>query len=366
MWATDLQTAYNGIETRTALRTQPRRSFGATFLARNNQDAFNTIWQAIAQPFAVPSWAEAQSIAAVGPTDRILSIDAESAQWGSMVLLWDGGTKFVLRNIYNFGSPAGYGKVYGKSYGDVFTGMLLTQAVGDTFTNAYAVPVLPGRIAGDPKYKSLTSGDEWQLNVELEDASLFVPPTPQQYLGIDLDVSQIFGDGSGTITKSRARMDYGVGHVSVHSQWLSAKQSRSIVLEANDALGKSVIINWVYRRKGRAVPVWQPDWRYSVVLAQTGLIAGTLTVQSNTWPEGRKHLAIMKRDGAVVPCEIASTTDNGDGTVTHTFTQPISMDAQDISWIGYLGLWRLDTDTVQLQHEQGVMTTTLKMIEVSA
>ena len=117
---------------------------------------------------------------------------------------------------------------------------------------------------------------------------------------------------------------------------------------------RSEFYGWLDARQGKLNPLFvsskEKDY---IATARPTTTTLTVTKAGFSLHQGRRHIEILRTDGAVVRFTLGSITDNGDGTETLGIPSGSFPMAADISRISFLRYCVLATDTIRIQHYKG-------------
>ena len=116
---------------------------------------------------------------------------------------------------------------------------------------------------------------------------------------------------------------------------------------------------WLYRRRGRLNAFWFPSYQNNFNLISRGSYA--ITVKDNNYLSNINNIAIKSND-IWTAHSVTSTSVSGENIVMN-LTPPPPMNIQRIS---YLGLYRLNSDAVEL-HFKGanIVEATVPIVEIT-
>lgn len=359
-WLTDILPSYNGGEDRVRVRNKPRQRLTDEFYAQpdRSKDVFNTVYGGMARRWGVPVWSEAREAGNVAETDTVINTDTRYADFrvGSPVLLFGLCGAWEVRMV------------------DAKTDSTLTLATGAgaDIRGAYAIPVRVGRIVSSGQKQTGGYGVDWRITYEMDDNVEFVPAAPAQYYGDDIYLTPSLTNngtfGEDVVTQLET-FDYDVGLVNAFTPWLNNRTVRPYRVHTYTPEEAWALRMWLHRRAGRYRPFWQPTFENDVRIAQTGNVAGTVTILAdgrNPWASNRRNLAFGLRNGTWLPRRV--TADNITTTTTRTLTldSPLNVPASDIVAISYLGFRRLDADTIELNWTgNGICEMSVPVLELS-
>lgn len=339
---TDISPAYDGGEGRIRLRSKPRQRLGMEFTAQpaDSKAVFNTVYGGMARRWGVPVWPLGRACGTVLETQTVIDVA-------------------TLFSDYRVGGPV---LVLGVC-GEWFVGYI-SEMTDSTVTlvdpapmpvrGAYLVPVRVGRIVSSGQKDTDGYGADWDITFEVDDNLDWQPAEPTQYFGDDIYLTPglLEGDSLGErVFTQLETFDFDLGPVTAFTPWVNNRTSRPYrVITETDAEAWA-LRGWLHRRAGRYRPFWQPSFENDVRLAQTGALASTVTVyadERSPWASNRLNLAFGLRDGTWLPRRV--TSDNiVDATARQLgLNSALGVNASEVVAISYMGLKRLEGDTVEL------------------
>lgn len=340
-WNTDVFPAWNGDEERIQLMPNPAHQVKVVYSTNGatDRDVFNSAYGSRALKWAVPLWAQSKSVGdvAVGATSLPVGNQLINLYAGGLALLWGlDGTYRVL------------------DLTTVTTSSITFPALPAAVRNAYLMPLYLG-LPDDPiERKAYGYGSDWTLNFLLDVDPTDTPAAPPQFLGYDLytEPSLLNGGMGDKIKAGFQTQDYGLGPVQRSSPWTYSQIARPLDVLTEGLSGIADFRSWLMRRAGRYRPFWHPTFESNFKLTSSGALTTQIEVVDDSWSAlaaQRTHLALYYA-GAWHPFTItAAGVNTGAGTVTFTLDASLGgVDAAAVECVSYLGLYRLDTDMVNL------------------
>lgn len=357
-WLTFVDSSFDGTESRVPLRSMPRQSFEMDLEAQyaQTQDIQNCIYGAKTNPWAVPVWSEEHQVGTVlsGQTSVTVPEDSFDYRVGELALIW---------------SPTGAWKIV--TVAAVAGTNVTISAPGVNLRGALMVPVRRARIRTPARKQTIGYGSRWKLNFDVLDNIALTSDEPTQYLGHDVYFEPGLMGSSGldeSYASGVVTMDGELGNVYREATWNYSRISRPYMVVTETPQESWAFRLWLHRRAGRYRPFWQPSFENDFRLASDNPITNQLIVHPDSWPDfgtDRLHVAIQTDDTWYTRAITASDLD-GD-TLELTMSSSIGgVDPANVKRVCYLGLKRLDTDSVDLDWaSNGVCTATVPVIEIS-
>jgi len=163
-------------------------------------------------------------------------------------------------------------------------------------------------------------------------------------------------------------VDYESGKIAAFYPWLNTKlnktQRRTTYTPEENAHFKK----WLRKRAGRLNPFWRPTFERDFRVVSTGMIESALLVRDddlNQFSIPRKHIAFKLNDGQWVERTIIAHVGMPNNIVELTLDAPLNADASSIDRVSYLGLYRLDTDHIEMEWGGGICISEYPMTEIA-
>jgi hypothetical protein len=358
-WFTDVIPSYSGKEERLCLRAQPRQGFNSEIIVQNNlvQDAFNTIYAAVGLKWAIPVWSEAQYVGNLSAGAQFCAIvDAYyDLRTNGLALLTGDCGAFQVISVINISG-----------------GYIYFDSLPSDIRNAYLQPLRVGRVIPPIGRKSSGFNSLITIQYAVDDNFDFDPDAPTQFLGDDIYFDAPVSDGdrdSQNITTNLETFDFDVGDVRATSAWLFNRLVQNYNVVTRTPAEAWALRMWLHRRKGKYQAFWQPSFEHDVRLVTTGTLTDSIVVRKDSrtnWEMVRPHIAVEATDGAWYPRVITNVAPSGDN-LQFTLDSALGIDATEIRRISYLGLKRLNADSVTLRWGgNGSCRMSVQTIELTA
>lgn len=340
---TDIMTSYNGTEgTRLQLRNKPRQRFDTDISAPPewSKDVYNTVRGNLGRRWLVPAWSQPRSVGTLTIGTTVLACDTRYADFrvGSTVLVVGSCNSWFVSLVDDMDDGS----------------LTLADATTELLRGAYVLPLHLGRLVGSAQKETSGYGASWRLNYEVDDNLYLAPAAPAQYHGDDIYLEpSLLSDGSISEqpTMSIETYDGETGAVKTFPVWTYPRNVRTHRAVTETDAEAWALRQFVYRREGRHRPFWHPTFENDVRLAQTGLLGTTVTVRDDSrfpFASDRLNLAFGLRDGTWLPRRVVDDDAAAGDTRTLTLESGLAVQAADVVAISYMGLKRLNSDTVEL------------------
>lgn len=354
---TDVMEAQDGTEERIKLRVLPRQSLSYSYpMGRNRMaHAFNVEYGAIRKQWAIPMWAEWQLVGEV--LADAVSITCDTVQFdlraNSLALLFTSDSVWQVVEI---------GAITATTI--EVTNSLIHQV------GCRLIPLRVGRVEGDilKAVNNIFSLD--QINYYIDQAQDILPATPAQYSGDDIyfNCPLLQGDTiQRAISQRNDLVDFDLGLIDSFSPWVNSRYSWQLRTLLMNPFNIREYRDFIYRRAGRYRQFWMPSFEKNIRLVTTGMIATTIEIMNDGFMDDivRNNIAIKKTDGTWSTNVVSSPTPMGEN-IQLTLSTSLGYDASLIERISYLGLYRLDSDNVELNWiKSRTIESTVNIIELT-
>ncbi|NWK75669.1 hypothetical protein HYG93_15650 [Acinetobacter sp. SwsAc6] len=350
---TDVFESKNGSEVRTPLRDKARQTLGFSSIAVLKEIAqhFNVQWGGIRKNWAVPLFQESQYVGAVDGDFIECRTDIYSFYAKSIAVLRN-GSEFKIVEIASVES----------------NGLQLTDPV--VMASAKLYPVRLCFISGDISRQISGIHAQCSITFNVIDEPEAQESTPAQFLGDDLYFFCLTYSGDSmeaTISQHQDIIDNEIGVVFQGTNWNFArysKQYRAVITNQSELYDYR---RFLFRRQGRFRPFWLPTYESNMRCKSTGLISSVLLVerdQHKQLADLRKHIAI-KSDGIWTAHTVTASAPVAGNSIQITITPALNKNASAIERISYLGLHRLDADSIDIHfHGAGIAEVSVPILEI--
>lgn len=350
-WLTYVMISEDGSEERIEKRAAPRQSFNYNFYVPWDQRAriANIVYGGRKLQWYVPIWPQVQNIGAVAEDATTLTCETRYSEFraGGFALLWQ--------------SPDHCQVVAVDSVVDADTLSLSDEALA--FDDAWLMPVRLGHLNGNPSRNFNGRTSELSMAFDIDDLAELTVADPTQYLLSDAYFDPGLLDGGSLTENMISRVDVfdeGLGPLGYLTPWENNRAQRIHRMMAANATEAWAIREFLHRRRGRSVPFWQPSFEADMRVMDSGAITTSLSVHRDdydTFAPERTHVAIETASGWLAR-EVTSTTYLGAGELQIVFNSSLGgINAASIKRISFMGLRRLDTDRVEINHIGGTVSS---------
>jgi hypothetical protein len=361
-YLSDVFQAFDGTEARLQLRSAARQKYQVDLPSSFDKIAstFNSQYNALRAQWALPIWTEAQFVGQLAAGLTVITCDTVYHDLRANSLAFIVGIT---------GASMSWQIVEISS----ITANSITVSSGiEAMTNAYILPVRLAHITGDITNTTNGYNTNSKIVFQIDDYLASAGVIPTQYEGSDLyfDSSLI---GNSDLTKNfNARqdiVDYNLGIISYRSPWLNVhygSQFNKIMVNAEEVFNFKAFFA---RCGGKYRSFWKPTDDYNFEVQQTGLLASEIVFATNGFADyaPRTNAAIKTLDGQLHPFQIVSSSQINDTQTNMVINTELNFDASTITNFSYIGLNRLDTDSVDLTwNGNGEVETSYNILELTA
>jgi hypothetical protein len=359
-WLTDIIETRSGKEQRVRLRAAPRQQFSINAYAGVNEinRIENFLYGRRADKWGVPVWSEARQVSSpVSLGVNFIQVDTSNADFrvGENAMIWKSDRNFDVFKVDTFTS----------------TQINIARGINDDYPVGIVVPVRFARMTSDPKRRGNGHSGNVSASFEVIVNKELTTINPVQYLGEDVDVGNTpLLPYSDSYQQKIIVHDYGTGTPSFFSPWDKPKINREYKLLLEGAEEIWIFRRWLHRRAGKAFPFYMPTYENNIRLIQeSGSITSPLVAKDDQHHQlgiKRTHLAINTKSGWLFRSIIGQGL-NAQGNNEIALNLPLNVDRKDIISISYMGLKRLSTDRVEINHLQNcVAEVTLPIVEIDS
>lgn len=350
---TDVFESKNGTEVRTPLKDKARQTLGFSSVAIRKEIArhFNVQWGGIRKNWAVPLFQESQYVGDVSADYVLCNTSIYSFYTGGLALLKN-TTEQLLIEIESVEADR----------------INLTNVA--SIHNARLYPVRICFINGDIGRQISGVHAQASITFNVIDEPEVLEATPDQFLGNDIYWFCLTYSGSGmdaTISQQQNIIDNEVGVIFQNTDWDYARYSKQYRAVIKGQFELYAYRQFLFRRRGKYRPFWLPTYEWNMRCKSVGTVASTLLIEADQYKQladVRKHIAIKSGDVWTAHTITASTQTTA-STVQLTITPALNKTAASIERISYLGLHRLDADSVDLNYKgAGIVEVSVPILEI--
>ena len=350
---TDVFESKNGTETRIPLKDKARQTLGFSSIVLKEEIArnFNVQWGGLRKNWAVPLFQESQYIGDVSADFVLCRTDIFSFYDGCLALLKNNSEQ-ILVEVQAVESDR----------------LLLADVVN--ISNAKLYPVRVCFISGDISRQISNFYTRSDVSFIVIDEPEVAESVPDQFLENDLHKFCLMLDGSSlesTISQQQSVINNEVGVIYQGTDWNFARYSKQYrtILRGPEEL--YTYRQFLFRRRGKYRPFWLPTYEANMRCKSSGFISTVMLIESDQYKQladNRKHIAVKSNGHWTVHTITASALVSG-STVQVTITPALNKNASSIQRISYLGLYRLNADSVDLNYQgAGIVEVSVPILEI--
>lgn len=345
---TAINESFNGIEERTPLRDKPKQQFSIDF--SNLSTDFIEQYVDIRRKWAVPFNQEIQYIGTVSGDMIACDVNASDFRADSLALIKSGNDIRIVE------------------IEEVLEDGLKLYSVIDEIQDATIAPLKICIIDGDIQRNFKLTHVMNAVKFLVIDVNEIIEEVPNQFKDKDIYFLEFKESGTtfnSAISKQQDLIDYDIGLFSTRTRWNNARFMRdwNVVFKTRDELFN--FKKFMFRRLGKYREFWLPTNERNLILKSTGNITTTIDVEliNVNWRD-RKNLA-FKVNGEWL-ARTATTVSTVNGNTRFVLDQPLNVNSSDVELISYLGLYRLNTDTIDIDFlGNGVAKSSLSLVELN-
>lgn len=354
-WMTDVFEARDLTESRTPLRSFPRRHLEYELLeVEHNASVLDALlWGWQAKQYVLPMWTDPQRLQSALPAGSgsiPVAIDGYDFYDGGRAVLWQDEQNYELVTI------------------DIID----TDTAGDTYLNLDGVtvaawpvgtrlyPARLGRINPDTELTRITAAVvRGSVLFELDNSASTNTDDTDTYLGVPVNTRRPnWASGvNQTYQRKLARFDYELGTVATldvselpvtTTSYRYAHENRADIADWRQ---------WLHAREGRYKAFWQPQWLHDIQLTQAIAPADDILrikalgmVANYNADTNRRDIALRHRSGVWYYRRIIAAGSAGAGLEDIQLNSALGITANptDFTHITWLVLSRLDADAIEL------------------
>lgn len=360
-WLTDITPSYNGGEEPNSMRTLARQAFRTEFTAQpdDSRDVFNTVYGGLVRQWAIPIWAQAQSVGSILAGTDVLALDTTFCDYRV-------DTPVFVTN--------GCGEWQYAYITAVNVDSIELDRDLDVMRAAFAMPVRVGRIISTPSKQTRGYDTRWVIEYEVDDNVDYEPDAPTQFYDDDIYFDyNLLTESGGPVTQQfvtqRETFDFKTGIVEEFTPWTNNRTTQPYRILKTTQAEAWELRQFLYRRRGKWRPFWLPTFEADLRVTSTGALTTTLLVQLDSylpWAEVRSNIAVKKTDGTWLARRITDAIVSAPGIAQLTLDASLAINASAIEFVSWLGRKRLDADKIEMQYiGNNHCTTSFPLIEIA-
>ena len=361
IYLTDVMQATDGTESRVPLRTSARIQYDYEYPSSAiTQDPrmFNIMFGGLRKKFAVPVWHQAVRLAveAEGAATSITLAESPSfidMRPGDFVLVWSGSNKFeVLNNVTISGDVVSFETPISQSF---------------YVENSWVMPIRTAYILENAQKSTAGISSKWQVSFEVIDEVIIAADTPTEIAGFDVYLQDTHKSGRDSITTIAAeidRVDFQLGKFFKRTTWKNSRTASNdyIVMETQEEVHK--LKRRFRRHYGRNRAFWSISHALNIRIKSAS--GSKIVIHPDDYFYYQEHKSLVFTLFST-PDKLIRTVANVDfideENIELTLNEP-APDVDDVFYASYAGLYRMDSDTLTIEHAQGKSSATLRLLEI--
>jgi hypothetical protein len=358
-WLTDLSIARDGTEERKKISTSPRQMFSYSYPVNYDKKvmAQNIVWGDIANEMLVPIWTQAVRVNSIsaGLTTLILDTTKSEFRAPGYAMIWSSHDNYQIVGVY-----------------EVNTSNMLISNLTRAFSGCFVMPVRLGVLTKGANRLLTGLESKFSLEFMIRDNKELVVSAPTQYLGEDLYTTETLLSGQDLnedININLEVFDPGIGEFNFTTGLIRPRSYREYRVLCEDAASSWAFREFLHRRSGRYRSFRQPTFENDLRPTNTSTITTTLLVRKDEYmrnSQSRDVIAIETSSGWLTR-QITDVVSVSDDIMSLTLNSSLGVTKEQIRRISWLGLRRLDTDSVEINHiGAGVSNSAFMMVEIDS
>jgi hypothetical protein len=358
-WLTDVIISRDGTEDRKRISTSPRQEFYYNYPTGFDKKikAQNIIWGDIGSEILVPIWTQAvrvNSIAA-GVTTINLETRYSEFRYPGYAIIWSSDSNWQLVGIY-----------------DITDTQFKINNVARAYSRCWIMPVRIGVLTKGATRSFDGLSANFDLQFMIRDNQEITVNAPAQYLGEDVYLQEtlLFGDSLAEDIKIDLEIfDPGIGEFALYTGLSRAKSLRSFNVVCEGMIVSWALRQFLNRRSGRYRTFRQPTFENDLRVTNTGNITTLLQVFKDEYmrsSQSRDVIAIETNSGWLLR-QILDVVSIDQTRMSLQLDTAINITKDQIRRVCWLGLRRLDTDNIEINHQgAGYSTSSFTMVEIDS
>jgi hypothetical protein len=361
IYLTDIMQSTDGTESRIPLRTDARIQYDyeyPTSAITQDQRMFNVMFGGLRKKFAVPVWHQAVRLAVEAEGEATSITLAESPAFidirrGDFVLVWRSATNFeVLKDVTISGNVVSFEAPLTKEF-----------YVGDT----WVMPIRIAYVLDDAQKSTAGISSKWLVSFEVLDEIIIEPDTPPEVAGLDVYLQDTHKSGRDSLTTISAeidRVDFQLGKFFKRTTWKNsyAASNDYLVMESKEEVHN--LKRRFRRHYGRNRAFWSISHAMNIRIKSAS--GNKIVIHPDDYFYYQQHKSLV--------FTLFSTSEKLVRTITEVeaideenlelMLDSSAPDVDDVFYASYVGVYRMDSDTLTIEHAQGKSSATLRLLEL--
>lgn len=358
-WVTDVNMSRNGTEERKKISGSPRQEFKLRYPAgyEKKPEAQNILWGDLESEILIPVWTQGVRVSSISAGLFVLTLDTTNSEFRApgFAMIWSSDQRWQIVGINQVNSNS-----------------LLICNPTEAFSVCWIMPVRIGVLAKGATKITNGYSSVFELDLMVRDNKELTVSAPTQYLSDDLytDETLLSGDTISEEFKIDLEVfDPGIGEFSFNTGLERTRSYREFRVLCEDADSSWAFRQFLHRRSGRYRQFRQPSFENDLRVENTGLITNLLQVKKDEYmrsSQSRDTIAIQISSGWLLR-QITDVSSVDSDTMALQLSSNINVTKQDIRRISWLGIKRLDTDVIEINHiGAGVSQSSFVVTEIAS
>lgn len=356
-WATDVSISRDGTEDRQKLSVAPRQEFKFSYPVgfEKTPRAQNILWGDLKSEILFPVWTQAVSLNSISAGLTTISINTQYSEFRApgFAIIWSSEDKWQIVGIYEMDSSS-----------ITFSNPTIS------FSRCWIMPVRIGVLSKGVTKVSNGYSSFFELDFLVRDNAQVLGAEPDQYLSDDVYLEETLMSGDSISEDIRINLelfDPGLGEFAFYTGLNRARSFREYRVFCEDQISSWAFRQFLNRRSGRYRQFKEPTFQNDLNITNSGLITNTLQAKKDEYmrsSQGRSRVAIQTASGWLLR-EIVSVSSISEDLMSLQLSSNINLLKRDIRRISFLGIKRLDTDVIEINHlGAGVSQSSFLVVEI--
>ena len=358
-WLTDVSISRNGTEERKRISDSPRQKFSYSYPTGVDKKvlAQNVVWGDLANEMLVPIWTQAVRVNSIAANLTTLTLDTTKSEFRApgFAIIWSSHDNYQIVGVYQ-----------------VNAGSMLISNLTKAFSACWIMPVRIGVLTQGASRLLNGLESKFSLDFMIRDNKELTVGAPTQYLSSDVYLEETLLSGSDLNEEMKIDLevfDPGIGEFSFLTGLDRTRSYREYRVFCEDAASSWAFRQFLTRRSGRYRSFRQPTFENDLTPTNTGTITTNLQVLKDEYMRNSKSrdvIGIETSSGWLLR-QITDVVSIDATRMSLTLSSSIDVTKEQIRRISWLGLRRLDTDSIDINYTgAGVSNSGFMMVEIAS
>lgn len=369
IYLTDVMEATNGKESRIPLRREARIQYEYDYPASSiTQDPrmYNVIYGALRKKVAVPVWHQAVRLASdatSGSSSISLATSTEfiDLKSGDFVLMWNSDSDFKILDEVSVSDED-------KTVINVATPIDKDFYVSST----WVMPIRVAYIIENAQKKTAGVSSTWSIEYEVIDEIAIEPDSPPQLVwsdshAYDSYMSDAYKSGRDSLKTFSAevdRVDFQIGKFFKRTQWLNTRiaSNEYFLMESLEEVHN---LKKRFRRHYGRNKVFLSLSR-DINIRIKSASGNKIIIHPDDYFYYRKHNMIaftLLSDNSRIVRTVTALNQIDEDNLELSLNQTVP-NLDDVFYVSYLAMYRMDSDTLTIEHRAGKSSATIRLLEL--